>query len=141
MSNKRMRTSVASILGENSRMDEFLQENYNDSNLQTQVSDVQPTQSNKIFQMKVFMLRKHLRGIRIFKGLKRFSSRKLAYYKKIMLLSKCCNTSAKTNLDYHLENMKSLKKEINILTVIKSNIFANINGIKRTKISLSGIDV
>ncbi|RNA22740.1 hypothetical protein BpHYR1_040577 [Brachionus plicatilis] len=48
MFNKRIRTSVASILGENSRMDEFLQENYNDSNLQTQASDVQPAQSNRI---------------------------------------------------------------------------------------------
>ncbi|RNA17627.1 hypothetical protein BpHYR1_015414 [Brachionus plicatilis] len=51
-----MRTSVASILGNNSRKDEFLQENYNDSNLKTQASDVQLTQSNTISNAIFFYL-------------------------------------------------------------------------------------
>ncbi|RNA27817.1 hypothetical protein BpHYR1_044629 [Brachionus plicatilis] len=114
-----MRTSVASILGENSRMDEFLQENYNDSNLQTQASDVQPTQSNtisnesfhveetssrdpnlqgpeKIFFEEVGILQKDNIVVQMLQCLECKKDNILKYYQK---------TSAKTNLGYHLEKI------------------------------------
>ncbi|RNA24533.1 zinc finger BED domain-containing 4-like [Brachionus plicatilis] len=123
-----MRTSVASILGENSRMDEFLQENYNDSNLQTQASDVQPTQSNtisnksfhfeetssrdpnlqgpeKIFFEEVGILQKDNIVVQMLQCLECKKDNILKYYQK---------SSAKTNLDYHLgvkHGIKIAKKQ------------------------------